>query len=150
MVASNYPEDMFALQRAKQITANPLLMQPPRTKQWLLFKPLGPRCKSPGMTLRGRYVRTWKIILWKGRLWKEEESKWFWDYKSVTQQQDLKRNRNLKRKFRAKDIDTDFRNVEFQRLVEYPGWDEQPTTEKHQTRAQERGKMELGITGISF
>ena len=27
----------------------------------------------------------------------------------------------LKRKFRAKDIDTDFRNVEFQRLVEYPG-----------------------------
>ena len=69
----------------------------------------------------------------------------------MTQQQGKAiREKNFKRKFGAKYIDTDFRNVEFQRLVEYPGWDEQPTTEKHQTRAQERVKMELGITGISF
>lgn len=53
IVASDYPEDMFALQRAKQITANPLLMQPPRTRQRLPFKPLGPRKTSPRMTQEG-------------------------------------------------------------------------------------------------
>lgn len=37
---------------------------------------------------------------------------------------------------------------DLEKLVGYPGWDEQPTIGKYRTRTQERGKMKIDVIDL--